>query len=80
MAELRELKSTFLDWEIRIILESISREADRLKNINETSQDEDEAADAGNDCIEVLMLKKRLEEEAVEVFGRQIKDFGRDAM
>lgn len=80
MAELRELKSTFLDWEIRIILESISREADRLKNINETSQDEDEAADAGNDCIEVLMLKKRLEEEAVEVFGQQIKDFGRDAM
>ena len=80
MAELRELKSTFLDWEIRIILESISREADRLKNINETSQDEDEAADAGNDCIEVLMLKKRLEEEAVAVFGQQIKDFGRDAI
>ncbi|MBB3059281.1 MULTISPECIES: hypothetical protein [Microbulbifer] len=78
MSVLRELKTSLLDWEARVVLESLSREIQRLKDIAENSTDEDEAADAGNDCLEVVGLKERLETEAASVFGDQIKDFSRD--
>lgn len=74
MSVLRELKTSLLDWEARVVLESLSREIQRLKDISENSADEDEAADAGNDCLEVVGLKERLESEAASVFGDQIKD------
>jgi len=78
MSVLRELKTSLLDWEARVVLESLSREIQRLKDIAENSTDEDEAADAGNDCLEVVGLNERLETEAASVFGDQIKDFSRD--
>lgn len=75
MANVRELNVSLLDWETRIVLESVSRELSRLKEINETSEDEDIAADAGNDYLEMLGFKERLEATAVSIFGEQIKDF-----
>ncbi|WP_417502460.1 hypothetical protein [Marinobacter sp.] len=75
MSTLRELKISLLDWETRAILESLSKEIDRLKEVAKTSDDEDEAADAGNDCLELVGLKERLESEAVAVFGSQISNF-----
>jgi hypothetical protein len=50
----------------------------RLKLINETSEDEDEAADAGNDYIEISGFYERLSDKAVSVFGEQIINFSRD--
>lgn len=75
MTNRRELNLTLLDWEARYILESISREMKRLKTIAEKSEDEDEAADAGNDYLEIAGLKERLEKEAKNVFGNQIADY-----
>lgn len=75
MTTLRELKTSLLDWEARAVLEAISRELARLKVLAEESEDEDEAADAGNDFLELAGLKERLEQEAIDVFGEQICNF-----
>lgn len=75
MSSLRELDIKIIDWETRYILESISKEMQRLKLINETSDDEDEASDAGNDFIELSGLYKRLSSEAISKFGAQIIEF-----
>ncbi len=75
MTNVRELTISLLDWEARIILESVTVELKRLKKITETSDDEDVVADAGNDYLEVLGLKERLENKAVSIFGKQIKNF-----
>ncbi|MFH4786230.1 hypothetical protein [Vibrio diabolicus] len=80
MANIRELTSRFTDWEARIVLESITNELERLRVLAETSDDEDMAADAGNDYIEVKLLKDRLEKEASSVFGEQILIFSREEL
>ncbi len=80
MSTLRELKISLLDWETRAILESLSKEIDRLKEVAKTSDDEDEAADAGNDWLELVGLKERLESEAVAVFGSQISNFSSEVI
>ena len=76
MANLRELSVNLLDWEARYIIESLSRELDRLKSVAGSSDEEDLAADVGNDYLELAGLKERLEGEAKAVFGNQIVDFG----
>jgi|TARA_Y100000296_G_C5139004_1_gene239885 hypothetical protein len=78
MAAIREMSISSNDWETRYILESLSAEMNRLKTINATSEDEDEAADAGNDYIEISGLYERLSTEAVKVFGEQILNFSRE--
>ncbi|WP_225073843.1 hypothetical protein [Desulfuromonas sp. CSMB_57] len=74
MTKKRELIFSILDWEARYILESISREMQRLKTVAEESDDEDEAADAGNDYLEIAGLKERFESEAIKVFGNLISE------
>ena len=71
MAEVREVKVSLLDWETRIVLESIERELQRLRQVTETSNDEDAIADAGNDYVQAAGLKERLQQEAKAVFGEQ---------
>jgi hypothetical protein len=80
MTTLREMNITLLDWETRYILESLSRELERLKAVSENADDEDVAADAGNDYLELVGLKERLESEAKAIFGDQITNFGRDSI
>ena len=80
MTELRELNASLCDWETRYVLEALSNEKARLLQINQTDEDEDAAADAGNDYIELAGFYKRLEAEAVAVFGEQIKNFSREPL
>ena len=77
MTVISELNVNLNDWETRYILESLSKEMAHLKAINASSEDEDEAADAGNDFIEVSGLYDQMSSNAVEVFGQQILDFSR---
>ena len=72
MANVRELNVSLLDWEARAMLRALTRERDRLLELAETSADENEAADAGNDCLEISGLLERLESEARSTFGDQI--------
>jgi hypothetical protein len=80
MAIIRELEVKLNDWETRYVLESLSREMERLKTINAESSDEDEAADAGNDFMEISSLYESVSKSAIEVFGEQILEFGRDEL
>ena len=75
MTNKRELNISLLDWEVRYILESVSREMLRLKSVTEESDNEDEAADAGNDYLEIAGFKERLETEAKNVFGDKIVSY-----
>lgn len=75
MANLRELGVSFLDWEARVVLDALNREKQRLKILAETTDDEDEAADAGNDFLEISGLLERLDSQAKSVFGNQISNF-----
>ena len=75
MTVIRELNVNLNDWETRCILESLSKEMARLKAINSSSEDEDEAADAGNDFIEMSGLYDQMSSNAIEIFGQQILDF-----
>lgn len=78
MVSIRGLEISINDWEARCVLESLFKEMNRLKLINTTSEDEDEAADAGNDYIEISGFYERLSDKAVSVFGEQILNFSRD--
>lgn len=80
MTELRELNTSLCDWEARYVLEALSNEKARLMKINQTSEDEDAVADAGNDYIELAGFYQRFEAEAVAVFGEQIKNFSREPL
>lgn len=80
MANLRELNVNLLDWETRIILDSLHKEKHRLHTLAQTSENEDEAADAGNDLMEVAGLLERMEAGATTVFGAHINNFHRQAV
>jgi hypothetical protein len=80
MTVIRELNVNINDWETRYILESLATEMKRLKTINATSEDEDEAADAGNDFMEISGLFERISGNAVKKFGDQILDFSSEAL
>lgn len=80
MANIRELEVKLNDWEARYVLEALSREMERLKAINYESEDEDEAADAGNDFMEISSLYENVSKNAVKVFGEQILNFSREQL
>ncbi len=80
MTQLREISVTLLDWEARYILQSLSNELQRLKAIAESSEDPDDAADAGNDYIELSGLYEGLSKTAIEKFGKQIVDFSNERL
>lgn len=66
--------------ELKIILEGLVELEQRMAKICETSEDEDEIADYGNDLIEVRLLLKPLKEKAVAKYGEQILNFSRDSL
>ena len=78
MTTLREIDISAIDSEARIILESLHREMERLKLINANSDDEDKAADAGNDYLEVSSLYDKIKGAAVSTFGNQITNFSNE--
>jgi RPA family protein len=78
MSNVRAVEITAVDSEARILLESLQHEMERLKVINATSEDEDEAIDAGNDYIEVSSLYEKIKKIAIPTFGAQITNFSNE--
>ncbi|MET1257646.1 hypothetical protein [Aliikangiella maris] len=66
--------------ELKIILEGLIELEQKMARICETSDDEDEIADYGNDLIEVRLLIKPLKEKAVAQYGEQILNFSRESL
>jgi len=66
--------------ELKIILEGLVELESKMTNICETSDDEDEIADYGNDLIEVRLLLKPFKEKAIKQFGNNILNFSRESL
>tara|TARA_B110000211_G_C13839814_1_gene447373 strand:- start:44 stop:277 length:234 start_codon:yes stop_codon:yes gene_type:complete len=76
---MRNFEMNLVESELKIILESLIEMESKMSNICETSDDEDEIADIGNDLIEVRLLLKPLKEKAVAQFSENILNFSRDS-
>jgi hypothetical protein len=65
--------------ELKIILESLFEMESKMANVCETSQDEEEIAEVGNDLIEVRLLLNSMREKSISQYGNNIMNFSREA-
>ena len=63
--------------ELKIVLEALIEREAQIAKICETSEDQDEVADLGNDLIELRLFLKPLRERAVATYGQSILNFDR---
>ena len=75
-----EFQLNLVESELKIILEALTEMEHKMSNICETSKDEDEIADVGNDLIELRLLLKPLKEKAVEKYSENILNFSREPL
>lgn len=73
-----QLKLT--ESELKIILEALMEMDVRMENVCANSKDEDEVSDIGNDLIELRLLLNRLQEDAIDKFGKNIINFSRESL
>ena len=66
------LKLELDSYDARFILEALHDLSEKWHRINQTTADEDEQADYGNDVMFLDSRRERIERLAVEVFGPQI--------
>ncbi len=64
-----------LPWQTKLLLEAAYQLEEKWRYINNTSKDEDEIADTGNDLMDLITAREYLESEAVKAFGSWVKDF-----
>lgn len=64
--------------ELKIVLEALTEMEARMAQICDTSTDEDEIAEVGNNLIEVRLLLKPLIEKATTQYGKGITNFSRE--
>jgi len=75
-----ELQVEFVESELKIVLEALCDMEKRMAMVCETSEDEDEIADVGNDLIEVRLLLKELKQRAIDQFGDDVVNFSREVL
>jgi len=73
-------KLNLAESELKIVLEALIELESKMTNICETSEDEDEISDIGNDLIEVRLLVKPLKEKAIIQYGDNIVNFSRELL
>ena len=73
-----QLKLELDSYDARFILEALQEMSDKWHHINQTTTDEDEQADYGNDVMFLDSRRERIERLAIEAFGPQIKNFSRE--
>ncbi|WP_394205248.1 hypothetical protein [Shewanella waksmanii] len=66
--------------ELKIVLEALIELESKMATICDTSTDEDEVSDVGNDLIEVRLLLTPLKEKAIAQFGQNIVNFSRELL
>ena len=73
---MKKLELSLVESETKILLDALTAREAAMAEICESSDDEDEIADTGNDLIELRLLLKAIKERAVSLFGKSV--FGRD--
>ncbi|SBS27355.1 hypothetical protein MSP8887_00621 [Marinomonas spartinae] len=66
--------------ELKLVLESLIEMESKMANICDTSDDEDEIADIGNELIELRLFLKPLIERSVKEYGKGILNFSRELL
>ena len=74
---MKTLRLELTHWQAQRILEALTELDAKWANICQTSDDEDEIADYGNDLIELRMTLEGVKAKAVEVFGPGVANFDR---
>jgi hypothetical protein len=74
------LQLNLVESDVRLILEALHELEAKWAAICEASDDEDEIAEYGNDLIELRLLLKTTEAQAVDVFGNGVKNFSRESL
>lgn len=69
-----------VESELKIVLEALLEMEKKMADICNTSDDDDEVADIGNDLIEVRLLLNPLKEQAVKEYGESILNFSRELL
>lgn len=77
---MKRLDLVLSESEMKMILWALAETDDKWAHICETSEDEDEIADYGNDLILLRSVTEDLAEKAVGVFGASVKNFSRELL
>lgn len=67
-----------VESELKFILEALVEMESVMTKKCESSDDEDEIADIGNDLIEARLLLTKLREKAISEYGENIMNFSRE--
>lgn len=74
---MRQIELPLVAGEAQLILEALAELDAKWAHICETSKDDDEVADYGNDLIALRLLIDKVKEAAVPVFGAGVTNFSR---
>lgn len=77
---MKNLKLELDNADTRLVLEALLELENKWAKICNTSEDDDEIADYGNDLVELRLLMKPLATQAVEIFGDSVIDFSRETL
>lgn len=77
---MKKLELSLVESETKVLLEALMERESAMADICESSDDEDEIADTGNDLIELRLLLKVVRERAIALFGKSVLEFGRDSI
>lgn len=75
-----KLNTTLVESEAKLLLEALMHMEANMADACATSTDEDEAADLGNDLVELRLLLNRLKAECVGAFGQSVLVFDRGSL
>lgn len=74
---MKNFELSLVESEAKLLLEAVAELERKWLAICDSSTDDDEIADYGNDLIELRLLKARFEQEAQAKFGPHVLCFSR---
>lgn len=77
---MKKFEVTLAESDLKIVLEALTELEQKMARICESSEDEDEISDVGNDLIEVRLFLKPLKKRAIDMYGDNIVNFSREAL
>jgi len=77
---MKRVTLSLTEAEAGLLLEAVSTLEEKWANICESSSDEDEITEYGNDLTELRLLSDTMKEEATAAFGKGVMNFSREAL
>ncbi len=71
----KQLQICLNEWDARFIIQALKELEAKWQHINETSRDEDEQAEYGNDLAALFETENHFTEAATQVFGESVATF-----